>query len=191
VNTSDLSTGSKLLLGASAVLFIDLFLSWQKICIDFAGVDGTCGTASGWRGIGVLVGLLAIAVIAWEVAQMTGNAPQLPIPAALLSAALGAGVAVFGLLEFLTHNEARHWPAWIGLVCFVVIAIGAFRRFTEAGGAAAIPRQSSVTPSAPSAPADPAPPVTHDPVAPPAAEPLAGGYEANNPPPRGPSSSDV
>jgi hypothetical protein len=138
VSASDLSQGSKVLLGACGVLFIDLFLHWQRFC-----VGDLCGSRSGWEGIGVLVGLLAIAAIAWEVVVLSGNAPAVAMPAALLSAALGGLVALFAIIEFLSHNEARHWPAWIGLICAIAAGYGAFLRFAEGGGAAALPRDEA------------------------------------------------
>ncbi len=129
---STLSNGSKVLVGASAVLFIDLLLSWQKVC---AGSIDICVSRSGFNGVGVLVGLLAIALIAWEAAVMTGNAPTVSAPASLVSSGLGAAVVLFTVILFLSHNEARHWPAWLGLVLALVIGYGAFTRYSEGSSA--------------------------------------------------------
>lgn len=120
-----LSTGRKVLLVGGLLLFIDLFLPWQA--------SGPF-SFNGWRGIGVLVGLLTIAMLVWELLWALGvelGDAVRNLPTALISAALAAAVALFTIIEWLTHNEFRHWPAWIGLVLAIVIAIGGWLRFSE------------------------------------------------------------
>src|SRR5438105_12965592 len=60
-----ISTGRKVLLAAGLLLFIDLFLAWQQVCASFGGAS-VCGSRSGWHGIGVLGGLLTIALLVLE-----------------------------------------------------------------------------------------------------------------------------
>jgi hypothetical protein len=144
-NLAQISTGTKVLLGAGLLLFIDLFLSWQQVC--FANI---CGGLSGWHGIGVLTGLLVIALLAWEALQLTNVLANvaLPIAPSLISIGLAAAVVLFGVIEFLTHGTARHWPAWLGLILCIAIAVAAWLKFNEAGA----------TTTAPQAPAPPPPP---------------------------------
>ena len=108
------STGRQVLLAAGLLLFIDLFLDWQQVCASFGPAGSVCGSRSGWHGIGILVGLLTIALLAWEAIGALnvdlGDAVR-SLPANLISAALAAAVTLFVVIEFLTHNEARHWPA--------------------------------------------------------------------------------
>jgi hypothetical protein len=126
-----LSTASKLLLGAGLLLFIDLFLSWQKICVSFANVS-SCGSRSGWHGWGTLAGILLVLLLAWELIQITEVAiPNVNVPVAIVSAALAAGVLLFTIIKFLADNEARHWPAWLGLLLALIIGAGAFLRWQE------------------------------------------------------------
>ena len=70
-----------------------------------------------WHGIGIVAGLLVFAVLLWEAARYFG----VKIELAFL-------LLVFTVITFLSHGTARHWPAWIGLVLSIVIAIGALRR---------------------------------------------------------------
>jgi hypothetical protein len=152
-NLAELSTGTKVLLGAGLLLFIDLFLSWQQVCVDLGPLGNQCGSRSGWHGIGILVGLLTIALIAWELVQvfnLLANV-QLPVAASLISVALAVAIVVFGVIEFLTHNEARHWPAWVGLILLVVIAIGGWLKFSE-------PETMPATAAPPAPPPPAAPP---------------------------------
>jgi hypothetical protein len=158
VDWADLSTASKLLLAAGLLLFIDLFLAWQKVCIDLGaiGAGERCGSQSGWHGVGVIVGLLTLALIVWEALQLLKmhEGWSLPITAALISVALSVGIVIFTVIKFLADNEARHWPAWIGLLLAIAIAVGAWMKYSEEPG--------PVTTSPPEPP--PAPP----PAAPPA-----------------------
>jgi hypothetical protein len=138
-----LSTGRKVLLVGGVLLVIDLFLHWQSKDIGPITVS-----RSGWHGIGVLVGLLTLAMIAWEMIGALGvdlGDAVRNLPTNLISAALAAAVTLFTIIEFLTHNEIRSWPAWIGLILAIVIAVGGWLRFSE-GETAATPTTSTTTP---------------------------------------------
>jgi len=125
---AELGRGTQLLLIAGVLLLIDSFLDWQQV--SAAGI--TAG-ASMWHGVGVVAGLLLIALLVWEVAQVTGVTRnlELPISAALVSVGLAVGTAAFTVIKFLVANEARHWPAWIGLILAVAVAVGGWLRYSE------------------------------------------------------------
>ena len=144
MNWAGLSTGTKVLLVGGIVLLVDSFLAWQQV-----SAGPFTASVSGWHGIGVLMGLLVIALVVWEVLQIAGVTKQieLPVSAALISAALAAATALFTIIKFLVANEARHWPAWIGLILAIVIAAGGWLKYKEAPAAAPTP----ATPPAPSA----------------------------------------
>lgn len=156
-NLADLSTATKLLLGAGVLMFIDLFLSWQKACVD-TPVGDICGSQSGWHGWGTLVGILVLALIAWEVAQLLGLLANMNIPVAatIVSAALAAGILLFTILKFLVDNEERSWPAWIGLLLAIVIAVGGWMKWKETPEPATAYTPPSAPPPAP--PGEPPPP---------------------------------
>ena len=144
MNWAGLSTGTKVLLVGGIVLLVDTFLAWQQV-----SAGPFTASVSGWHGIGVLMGLLVIALVAWEVLQIAGVTKQieLPVSAALISAALAAATALLTIIKFLVANEARHWPAWIGLILAIVIAAGGWLKYKEAPVAA----PTAATPPAPSA----------------------------------------
>jgi hypothetical protein len=151
-NLADLSTATKLLLGAGVLMLIDLFLSWQKQCASAPGFPEVCVSRSGWAGWGTLVGILVLALIAWEVAQLMGLLANvnIPVTATIVSAALAAGILLFTILKFLVDNEARSWPAWLGLLLALAIAAGGWMKWKET------PEPAAYTP--PPAPPPPAPP---------------------------------
>lgn len=136
MNLAGLSTAAKVLLIAGLLLFIDLFLAWQQACAGAGGFN-VCGSLSGWDGIGVLTGLLVIALLLWEGAQLAGVTANLAVPVALISAGLAGAVALFAIIEFFSHSTARHWPAWVGLILGIVIAVGGWLRL-QAGPEAPI-----------------------------------------------------
>jgi len=146
---SKMSTPEKLLAGGSILLLIDSFLPWQKFCADLGdlgdliGQNNVCaGSVSAWQGsggiFGVLMGLLAIALIVVGVMSMTGSMANMnmgSMSADKLTGFLGLGVAAFGLLKFifvLTTSPA--WGAFVGLVLLVAIGYGAWTKVQSSGG---------------------------------------------------------
>jgi hypothetical protein len=129
------STAGRILLIAGVLYLIDLFLPWQRVCIDL-GVDlpGGCVSASGASGIGVINLLLVIALLVWEglaLSNMEINAPR-----ALVSAGLGAAIVLFTILKVLVDNQQIYLWAWVGLILALVIGYGGWMRWQEhqAGG---------------------------------------------------------
>jgi len=137
-----LSRGTKIVLAAGLLLFIDTFLDWQQVSIGPLSVG-----ADAWHGIGWLAGLLVIALLLWEALRLSrpAIAAELPVPAPLVSLALAAGTALFTIIKFFEASLARHWPAWVGLILAVAIAIGGWLRFSE--GPKAVPSATPTTPT--------------------------------------------
>ena len=146
MNFAELSTGTKVLLISGLLLLIDSFLAWQEVSADLGAGSVTLGSVNMWHGIGVLAGLLVIALLVWEGLQVAGvtNGWELPVSAAVISAGLAAATAVFVVIKFLVANEFRHWPAWIGLILAIVIAVGGWLKYSESA-------ETAPTPSAPPA----------------------------------------
>ena len=139
---SKMSTASKILLGGSLLLLLDSFLlSWQKVCVDFGDLSGlvgddVCAKASMWGGnggwAGVITGLLALALLVWEGMQLAGQNIDVGQPASKISAYLGFGVLIFGVLKFvLVVTNEPALGAFIGLVLILAIGYGAWMRFQE------------------------------------------------------------
>ena len=121
-----MSRSSQLLGGAGLLLFIFLFFDWQQV--SFGGI--TAGR-SGWHGWGTAAGIFVIALVLFEVVQMFGvTLPELPVKPAMISAGLAALVLLFTVIKFFVDNEARHWPAWVGLILAILIGIGGFLRWS-------------------------------------------------------------
>lgn len=134
---SKMTTATKIMLGGGILLLIDSFLAWQKVCIPVVDI---CASASMWGGdgaiLGVIAGLLTIAVIVWEVLALAGTNLSVGMPASKLSAYLGFGVVGFTVLKFIfALTESPSFGAFVGLILALAVGYGAWMRFQEPGGA--------------------------------------------------------
>ena len=128
MDLSRLTLGSKVVAGLGVLLLIDSFLHWQEVSFGpiSAGV-------SMWHGLGVIVGLLLLAILAWEAAQIAGIKVAVgPLSPSMVTAALSALLVLFTLLKVLTNDYVHVW-AWIGLLLTLGIAAGAWLGMKAAG----------------------------------------------------------
>jgi len=111
-------------IGGSVLYLIFSFLDWQQVSIGPISAG-----ASEWHGVGIIAGLLVIAVLVWEAVRLMGMKVELgPVTPGQLSAVLPLLLLLFTIITFFSHSTARHWPAWIGLILSIVIAAGALMR---------------------------------------------------------------
>jgi hypothetical protein len=188
-----LGRGAQVMLVGAVLLLIDLFLPWQDFdVLDVLGVDATF---SGWRGIGAVLGILTIVLIAWLAIRIAGVAFPLPVSTTVVSAALGALILVFGVIKWLTiiDDEATVW-AWIGLGLSIVVAVGAWMVVQAGGGMEALRSElpsmpaaaaPAPAPSPPAAAAEPPAPAEAGPQAEPEAAPAPEGPEPEGEAPSG------
>ena len=127
------TTGQKILLVSALLLFIDLFLPWQDFGGgEFFGVEVEGVSLNGFRGLGILAGLLAIATLVWEGLVAAGvNINMGTTSPALIGAILGGATALFTIIKFLTSLDGIQFGAFIGLILALALAYGAYLRFQE------------------------------------------------------------
>jgi hypothetical protein len=124
-----LSREVQIILAAALLYLIFSFFDWQQV--SFSGI--TAGISE-WHGVGVIAGLLVVALLVWEAARIfVGDIDLGPLSAGLISVALAMLLLLFTIITFLTHNEARHWPSWLGLILSILIGVLAFRRAQTEG----------------------------------------------------------
>lgn len=124
-----LSTGPKLLLVATPLLFVSLFFTWQKLEVDF----GTAGRPlraeallDGWDFWGLLIGMLALGLTALAVvAYLTDVELSEDVPWGRL--VLGGGFAILALtlLKNLTDADSA-WASYLGVLLAGLVALGAY-----------------------------------------------------------------
>jgi hypothetical protein len=124
-----LSRDVQIVLGGTVLYIIFSFFDWQQ----YSGPDFTVGQSE-WTGIGVVAGLLAFVLLAWEAGRAFDVRVSLgEITPGLVSVALALLLLLFTVITFLTHGTLRHWPSYIGLLLSLVIAGVALRRARDEG----------------------------------------------------------
>lgn len=124
-----LSREVQIILVGGVLYVIFSFFDWQQV-----SAFGYTAGRSEWAGLGIVAGLLAIALLVWEGARLMGvKISTGSLSEGLISIGLALLLALFTIITFLTHSEARHWPAWIGLILAIVIAVAAFGRARAEG----------------------------------------------------------
>ncbi len=125
-----LSPQAQAVFGAVVLYIIFSFFDWQQVCSG-----PFCAGVTEWHGFGgTITALSALLLLAWELSRLLNV--KISIPGAtpgLISLGLALLLLVLTIITFLTHNEARHWPAYIGLILAIVIAVAAFMRSKDEG----------------------------------------------------------
>ncbi len=132
---SKVTTASRILLSAGVLYFLDLFLQWNRVCVTIPLIGTECAGVSGWHGLGVLNGILVIAIIAMEAVILANVKVDIGTPA--LRSRTDAGIAwtllLFTVIKVaLVDNEFLSWPAWVGVILAVIMAYGGWMRWQEA-----------------------------------------------------------
>ena len=134
MDISKLTHGAKLVLGGTIAFLIVSFFSW----FSYAGH----GIWSMWHGVGVLAGLLAIVLLAWEAVNLYGIKVGLPLHPAMTGAVLAVLVAIFAFIRFVSTpggdfgsaaGVGRTFWAWLGLALAIAIVVGAVANMKAVG----------------------------------------------------------
>jgi len=131
---SRMSTASRILLIGSLLYFIDLFLAWQHACVGLATLGNFCVSQSGWHGIGIINGILAILILVMEIIVLANVEVNVGTPSMrnMVEAGLAGGLLVFTIIKILADHSHLYIWAWIGIVLAVVVAYGGYMRWQEA-----------------------------------------------------------
>ena len=175
-----LGRGTQLMLVGAVLLFIDLFLPWQKYngpgadLIESVGGDTSLTAfhgAGGW-----LLALLTLILIAWIVARLAAVEIPIPVSAAMTAAVFAFLILIFAVLKALVDDYSG-WAAWVGIVLAAIVAVGAWMQIQESGGVESLKNEATSLGSSGGAAAAAAPstaretPAPAPPAAPPVQEP--------------------
>jgi hypothetical protein len=120
-----LSIGTKLMLGAGALLFIDLFLTWQTLELEFGRGQTVTRALDGWDFWGLLIGLLTLALLTVVVVRQTEAEVMLEPRWDLVPLALGTVTLALTVVKSVRDAESA-WPSYLGIVLAGVVVVGAF-----------------------------------------------------------------
>ena len=159
-----LGRGMQIMLVAGALLFIDLFLRWQEVEFDLGPLgEGSAGVSAWDNFLGIVLGLLVIALLVWIVLRIAAVDIPIPVSPVMVAALLGGLIAVVALLKNLVDDYSTIW-SYIGVVLAILIAVGAWMMVQGAGGVdtlkseATSMRSSSGSEMSPAASSPPPPP---------------------------------
>lgn len=126
-----LSTGPKLLLVATPLLFVSLFFTWQKLEVDFGRAGRAEALLDGWDFWGLLIGMLALGLTALAVvAYLTDVELSEDLPWGAL--VLGGGIAILALtlLKNVTDADSA-WASYVAVLLAALVALGAYETWAE------------------------------------------------------------
>ena len=129
---AELNHGAKVVLGSAIALLIVSFFHWFTY--------GPFGENM-WHGIGVIAGLLVIALIAWQAIRLANIDVEIGVTPAMITAVLAVLTFVFVLIRFIDKPGSgpvsdvidRSIWAWLGLILAIVLVAGAWANMKLAG----------------------------------------------------------
>ncbi|HEY9458294.1 MAG TPA: hypothetical protein VIQ56_10365, partial [Gaiella sp.] len=137
---NDLTTGAKIVLGATIAFLIVSFFSWfhytgpGKDELDAIGAD--TGITM-WHGVGWIAGLLAIVLLVWQAVRLANIELEIGVTPSMITAALSLLVLIFAVIRWLDKPGGdfvgRTFWSWLGLLFAIVMVVGAWLNMQAAG----------------------------------------------------------
>jgi DMSO/TMAO reductase YedYZ heme-binding membrane subunit len=134
-NWGRLSMGSKGALIVGAVLFIVMLIPfWNDLDLaPIAGFEVPGGAISAFNGIGIVAGILVLALLVWEGLNAGGALANVTVPIKAVTTGLAAAAALFTLLRALIKPAGFSYAigTWIGLILAVALGYVAWINWQE------------------------------------------------------------
>jgi len=124
-----LSRDVQIVLGGAVLYVIISFFDWQSASGGVGVYSYSVGFNEWHSFAGIITGLVALAIVGWELARVFDvKVPIGSLTPGLVSAGLAALLLVLTVLIFLDWSDYRAWPEFLGLILAIVIAFFAFKR---------------------------------------------------------------
>ena len=124
--------GAKLILLLALALLLEMLAPWTRVCVATGEVGARkCGWTTAYEGsdFALYAALLALAVLVWELLPVLFPALSMRgWPTAVVTAILGAALAVCVLVKVIVDNEFQTGWAWIGLALALALMLTALIR---------------------------------------------------------------
>jgi hypothetical protein len=124
------STGTKLVLAAGGLLFVDLFLTWQATELDFGPNLQVTKGLDAWDFWGLLIGLLTLALLAIVIIRESDAEVLLDSRWDVVPLVLGGLVFVIAVVKNLRDSDST-WASYLGVALAAAMAVGAFLDWTR------------------------------------------------------------
>ena len=121
---ASLSTGTKLMLASGTLLFFDLFFTWQNLPQQFGKFHFTA-SLDGWDRVGLVVGLLTLALLAVVVVRLTDLELSPDVPWNTVTFVLAVLVCAFVVLKNVTDAHSA-WAAYAADILGGLVVVGAY-----------------------------------------------------------------
>jgi len=129
-----LSRDVQIVLGGAALYVIISLFDWQSASGSSAGFHYSIGFNEWHSFFGVITALLAIALVAWELARIYEvKIPIGSLTPGFVSVGLATLLLLFTVIIFLDWSQFRAWPEFLGLILSLVIGGFAFKRARDEG----------------------------------------------------------
>jgi hypothetical protein len=120
-----LSTGTKLMLASSTLLFLDLFLTWQKVPQEYGRRFDVTDNLDAWDGWGLLLGLATLSLIALLVLRETNVELSPDVPWSRIALGI-AGLVLFVTVVKNALDAHSAWASYAGILLAAVCVAGAW-----------------------------------------------------------------
>jgi hypothetical protein len=126
-----LTLGTKLLLVAGALLFVDLFLTWQRVPLDFGPGARVTENLDAWDFWGLLIGLLTLGLLAAVIARQVNDELVPGSRWELLVLVVSSLVLAFAVVKNFRDSDST-WASYLGVLLAGAMTLGAALDWTRA-----------------------------------------------------------
>jgi len=123
------------MLGGTIVFVIVSFFKWFELDEDLTGGIDLDAGINMWHGVGVIAGLLAIALLVWEGLRLADVKLEFGVSASIVSMVLAGLLLLFTFIRFIDGYTGfnRTIFAFLGLLLAILVAVGAFLNMQSSG----------------------------------------------------------
>jgi hypothetical protein len=126
-----LSRGTKLVLVAGPMLFVSLFLTWQKVEVDFGPAGRAYYHLDGFDVWGLQIALLIVAVVSLIVViHLTEVVMPEDVPWHTVTFGLGNGAFLLTVVKNVT-DAGSTWASYVFLLFAALVAVGTYLNWSE------------------------------------------------------------
>jgi hypothetical protein len=130
----ELPLGAATVLVGGCVLFFSLFLTWQSLEVDYGPAGTGTQLLDGWDALGLLVGLLTLALVALVVVVRLSDVEVSPsVRWDLVTLVVASAVLGLLVLKNLTDRDST-WASYLAVAVAGAVVAGAYLDWSRGTG---------------------------------------------------------